>query len=30
MLGGTIISEWYCGLTNTDEYCHGDDYEEDE
>ena len=30
MLGGTTVPEWYCGLTHTDEYCHGNDYEEDD
>mgnify|MGYP000858038202 CR=1 FL=1 len=28
MLGDTIVPEWYCGLTNDDEYCYGRDYEE--
>jgi hypothetical protein len=30
MLGGTIVPERYCGFTNTDEYCYGGKYEEDE
>lgn len=27
---GAIIPEWYCGLTNTDEYCYGSEYESED
>jgi hypothetical protein len=27
---GATIPEWYCGLAHSDEFCYGDNFEDDE